>query len=229
MIQGWAHSQRLGRRTPCVMPRPRGIDTRGRHVRSHTAANIRFMGSSIATGVSTVPRVRLVAAASSSQVSQLLWIGAGDATVRNLTAQVPVHIPGRDRLSANAVGHRNGETPGNRKRSRGHTRRVRDSNPWCGVTAQWFSRPSPSAARTTLLIAYAVYRLRRWRGATPGGGISDAGTLSPPGITRCASLRVYPLTEPARSPRTKYFCSEMNTMRGTSIDTKAPAVRRCQS
>ena len=28
-------------------------------------------------------------------------------------------------------------------------RKVRDSNSWYGVTAHWFSRPAPSAARTT--------------------------------------------------------------------------------
>ena len=34
----------------------------------------------------------------------------------------------------------------------GHrSRKVRDSNSWYGVTAHWFSRPAPSAARTTFL------------------------------------------------------------------------------
>ena len=34
-----------------------------------------------------------------------------------------------------------------------HARRVRDSNPWYGVAVQRFSRPSLSAAQTTLLVA----------------------------------------------------------------------------
>jgi hypothetical protein len=40
---------------------------------------------------------------------------------------------------------------------------------------------------------------------------------------------VYPFTEPAVKPRTKYRWSEKKTSRGTIIVIKAPAVKMCQS
>gem|GEM_PF-5024342 len=40
---------------------------------------------------------------------------------------------------------------------------------------------------------------------------------------------VYPFTDPAVRPRTKYRWSEKKTIRGTIIVTKAPAVKMCQS
>ena len=36
------------------------------------------------------------------------------------------------------------------------------------------------------------------------------------------------LTEPASKPRTKYFCNEKKTIKGTEIVTNAPAVRVSQ-
>src|SRR5699024_3309279 len=68
-------------------------------------------------------------------------------------------------------------------------RRVRDSNPRCRITAQWFSRPSHSAALTTLLVpggTPGVYRGSAHLGAThqhqprPGREHPDRGDHAHP-------------------------------------------------
>ncbi len=57
-----------------------------------------------------------------------------------------------------------------------------------------------------------------------------AGTAgrSRPGGSSSPDHGVQPLTAPAVSPRTKYFCSEKNTTSGNAIEMNAAAVSRCQ-
>ena len=60
-----------------------------------------------------------------------------------------------------------------------------------------------------------------WRGES-GSAPAERRTVG------AARHRAQPLTAPAVSPRTKYFCSEKNTRSGSAIEMNAAAVRRCQ-
>ena len=82
--------------------------------------------------------------------------GVGEAAAELRAGMIPRAAP---RTNGHSSGHKSdlhgpqkrGSGPAQRGRFPYLTRMVSDSNSWYGVTAHWFSRPAPSAARTTIL------------------------------------------------------------------------------